>query len=108
MATTAIQITDANFETVIKDSNIVLVDFWAQWCGPCKAIAPMIDELATDFAGKITIGKLDIDVNGVTSQKFGVMSIPTLLIFKNGVVVDKMVGAPSKPVLAAKLAAQLA
>lgn len=108
MATTAIQITDANFETVIKDSNIVLVDFWAQWCGPCKAIAPMIDQLASEYEGKITIGKLDIDVNSNTSSKFSVMSIPTLLIFKNGVVVDKMVGAPSKAVLAAKLEAQLA
>lgn len=103
----AIQITDANFAEVVEKSNIVLVDFWAQWCGPCKAIAPMIDELAGEYEGKITIGKLDVDANSATSTQFGVMNIPTLLIFKNGKMVEKMVGAPARGKLVEKLNAQL-
>ena len=103
----AIEITDANFDNVVNNAEIVLVDFWAQWCGPCKAIGPMIEELAGEYEGKITIGKLDVDTNSNTSGKYGVMNIPTLLIFKGGVLVDKMVGAPGKGALKARLDAQL-
>lgn len=102
-----IEITDANFEEVVlKSEHPVLVDFWAEWCGPCKAIGPIVEELVEDFDGKAVIGKLDVDNNRNTAANFGVMSIPTLLIFKNGEVVDKHVGLTSKSVLAAKLGAQ--
>ena len=83
----AIEITDSNFDEIIKQDKPVLVDFTAQWCGPCKMIAPMIDELAGEYEGKAVIGKLDVDNNQETSIKFGVRSIPTLLLFKNGEIV---------------------
>ncbi len=103
----AIEITDANFDEIIATDKPVLVDFWAEWCGPCKMIGPVVEELAGDYDGKAVIGKLDVDSNPGISAKFGIRSIPTLLVFKNGEIVDKQVGAVNKSVLAKKLDAQL-
>jgi thioredoxin 1 len=103
----AIEITDANFDEIIKTDKPVLVDFWAEWCGPCKMIGPVVEELAGEYEGKVIIGKLDVDSNPEISAKFGIRSIPTLLVIKNGQVVDKQVGAVSKAVLSQKLEAQI-
>ena len=103
-----VEITDSNFEEVINSDNPVLVDFWAEWCGPCKMIAPVVEELASDYDGKAVIGKVDVDTNPEVSAKFGIRSIPTLLVFKNGEIVDKQVGAVPKAVLSQKLDAQMA
>lgn len=90
--------TDQNFQTEVLDSKTpVLVDFWAEWCSPCRIVSPIVDELATEYGGeKLKVGKLDVDANGETAQKYGVMSIPSLIVFKNGEVVKTMVGAQSK------------
>lgn len=103
MAGTAIEITDSNFEEIIKSDKPVLVDFWAVWCGPCKMIAPIIEELAIDFNESAIIGKCDVDNNSVVASKFGIRSIPTLMIFQNGVMVDKIVGAAPKHTIQQKL-----
>lgn len=103
----AIEITDANFEEVIKSEQPILVDFWAEWCGPCKMIGPVVEELAGDYEGKAVIGKVDVDSNPGVAQAFGIRSIPTLLFFKGGQIVDKQVGAVPKAVLSQKLDAQL-
>lgn len=100
--------TDANFDEVINSDKPVLVDFWAEWCGPCKMIGPVVEELAGDYDGKAVIAKLNVDENPQTTAKFGVRSIPTLLVFKKGQIVDKQVGAVPKAVLAQKLEAQVA
>jgi thioredoxin 1 len=89
-------VTDVNFEETIKNNKLVLVDFWATWCGPCRALAPTIDELAQEYAGKILISKLDVDKNPATAEKFQVLSIPTMLIFKDGQEVDRLVGLCTK------------
>ena len=104
----ALEITDANCEQFVNSDQPVLVDFWAEWCGPCKMIGPVVEELAGEYEGKAVIGKLNVDENPTMTAKFGVRSIPTLLVFKNGQVVDKQVGAVPKSVLAQKLTAQMA
>jgi len=103
----AIEITDANFDEITNTDKPVLVDFWAEWCGPCKMIGPVVEELATDYAGKAVIGKVDVDSNPNTSAKFGIRSIPTLLVIKNGKIVEKQVGAVPKSVLSQKLDAHI-
>ncbi len=101
----ALTFTDANFKDEVINSDLpVLVDFYADWCGPCKMIAPIVSQLADELDGKVKIGKLDVDSNGVTAQQYRVMSIPTLLIFKGGQVVDTVVGAVPKNQLEEKLA----
>ena len=104
----AIEITDNNFEEIIASEQPVLVDFWAEWCGPCKMIGPIVEELAGEYDGKAVIGKVDVDNNPQVSAKFGIRSIPTLLVFKGGEIVDKQIGAVPKNVLSDKLDAQLA
>ncbi len=103
-----VEITDANFQEVVLSSDKpVLVDFWAAWCGPCRAIAPAVEEMANELEGQAVVGKLDVDENPTISQKYQVMSIPTLLVFKGGEVVDKHVGVAPKSVLSNKLLAHV-
>jgi thioredoxin 1 len=105
----ALEITDANFEElVMKSDKPVLIDFWAEWCGPCRMVGPIVEELAKEYEGQAVIGKLDVDANSNIPVQFGVRNIPTLLFFKNGQLVDKQVGAVPKSVLAEKLMKQLA
>jgi thioredoxin 1 len=105
----ALEITDANFEEmVMKSDKPVLVDFWAEWCGPCRMVGPVVEEISKDYEGKAVVGKVDVDNNPMISAKFGIRNIPTILFLKNGVVVDKQVGAVPKSVLSGKLDAQLA
>ena len=96
-------ITDANFAEIINTDQPVLVDFWATWCGPCRALAPVVEELAHEFAGKAVVGKCNVDDCDDLPLTFGIRSIPTLLFFKNGQLVDKLVGAAPKADIAAKL-----
>jgi thioredoxin 1 len=100
----ALELTDANFdELVLKSDKPVLVDFWAVWCGPCRMVAPIVEELAKDYEGRAVIGKVDVDNNPEISARLGIRNIPTLLFFKNGEQVDKVVGAVPKQTFAAKL-----
>jgi thioredoxin 1 len=102
-----IEITDANFNEILNTDKPVLVDFWAEWCGPCKMIGPVVKELATEYEGRAVVGKVNVDENPATAAQFGIRSIPTLLVFKGGEIVDKQIGAVPKAVLAGKLDAQL-
>jgi thioredoxin 1 len=102
-------VTDANFQSEIADNNgLSMVDFWASWCGPCRMIAPFVEQLADEYAGQVTVAKLDVDANQRTAAQFGVRSIPTVLFFKNGQVVDQVVGAVPKPALDRKIQEHLA
>ena len=104
----AVEITDSNFdELVMNSTQPVVVDFWAEWCGPCRIIGPVIEELSKEYEGRAIVGKVDVDANSEVSSKFNVISIPFVLFIQNGVVVDKSVGAVPKATLAEKLNALL-
>lgn len=104
----ALEFTDQNFEElVIKSDKPVVVDFWAEWCGPCRMVGPIINELVLEYEGKATVGKVDVDNNPGVANQFGIRNIPTVLFIKNGAVVDKQVGAVSKAAFKAKLDAIL-
>jgi thioredoxin 1 len=100
----AIELTDANFDDIVLKSEVpVLVDFWAEWCGPCRMVGPVVEEIAKEYEGKAVVGKVDVDSNPEISTKFGIRNIPTILFFKDGEIVDKQVGAVPKTVLSSKL-----
>ena len=104
----ALEFTDANFQTEVLDSTTLnVIDFWAEWCGPCRAIGPVIEELSKEYAGKVKIGKINVDVNPNTSVQYGITSIPAILFIKDGKVVDKQIGAVPKSVLDKKIQSHL-
>ncbi len=104
----ALELTDANFEEqVINSDKPVMVDFWAEWCGPCRMVGPIVEELAGEYEGKAVVGKVNVDENQGVAAQFGIRNIPTLLVFKNGEIVDKQVGVAPKNVLEGKLTAQM-
>ena len=104
----AFEITDSNFQTEVLDSDkVTLIDFWAEWCGPCRAIGPIVEELSKEYDGKAIIGKVNVDENPEITVKYGIRNIPTILFIKNGEVVDKQVGAVPKSMLEEKLKAHL-
>lgn len=104
----AFEFTDANFkETVLDTEGVAVVDFWAEWCGPCRMIGPIIEELSDEYKGKVKVGKVNVDHNPEVSMKYGIRSIPTILVLKNGEVVEKQVGVTTKKALADKIEAYL-
>jgi len=104
----SLEFTDANFQsTVMESDKLTVIDFWAEWCGPCRAIGPVIEELATEYAGKVNIGKVNVDVNPTLSMNFGITSIPAIFFVKGGQVVDKQIGAVPKSVLDKKIQSHL-
>lgn len=104
----AMEITEANFdEVVLKSDKPVLVDFWAEWCGPCRMIGPIVEEISQEMAGKVLVGKVDVDSNNGIATRYGIRNIPTILFFKNGEIADKQVGAVPKSTLVNKLNALL-
>lgn len=102
-----IEITDSNFEEILNSEKPVMVDFWAEWCGPCKMVGPLVEEMAGEYDGKAVIAKVDVDNNPNVSAKYGIRSIPTMLFFKDGEIVDRQIGAVPKNVLITKLDAQV-
>ena len=99
-----VAVTDSSFEQEVLQSSVpVLVDFWAEWCGPCRVLAPTIDQLSVEYAGKLKVVKVDVDANMEISSRYGIMSIPTVMVFKDGHAVEKIVGALPKPVLLSKI-----
>ncbi len=105
--TMALEFTESNFDELTNTDKPVLVDFWAEWCGPCRLVGPHVEALATEYEGKAVVGKVNVDQYGTLAAKFGVRNIPTLIVLKNGEVVEKVVGAVPKATLAAKLDANL-
>ncbi|MBW8687311.1 thioredoxin [Chitinophaga rhizophila] len=104
----ALEFTDSNFQTEVLDSDkLSVIDFWAEWCGPCRAIGPVIEELSKDYAGKVNVGKVNVDQNPQLSINYGITSIPAILFIKGGQVVDKQVGAAPKSVLEKKIQSNL-
>lgn len=103
----ALEITDENIKEIINSGKPVVIDFWAEWCGPCRMVGPVVEELAKEYDGKVVIGKMDVDNNVDTPNEYGIRNIPTILFFKDGQVVDKQVGATQKAVLTAKVEALL-
>lgn len=104
----SLELTDSNFkETVLESDKVVLVDFWAEWCGPCRIVGPIVDELGADYPDDAVVGKLNVDENSAVSQEYGIRNIPTILFFKGGEVVDKQIGAVPKTVLEKKLKSHL-
>jgi thioredoxin 1 len=104
----SVEFTDANFESkVLKSNKLTVVDFWAEWCGPCRRVGPVVEQLAKEYNGKVNIGKLNVDNSPNTCQKYGITSIPTLLFIKNGKVVDKLVGAYPKSAMEKKIKAHM-
>ena len=101
------EFTESNFEELLQNNVVVVADFWAEWCGPCRMVGPVVDEISKEYEGKALVGKVNVDNNPQISTQFGIRNIPALLFFKNGEVVDKQVGAVPKSVLAGKLDAQL-
>ena len=101
--TKPVEVTDATFYDFIKQYPVVVVDCWAPWCGPCRMISPVIEELASDYAGKVVFGKLNVDENPAVAAEYGIMSIPTLLFARNGEVVDRLIGAVPRQIIEAKL-----
>lgn len=99
----ALTITDASFKEILESGKPVVVDFWAEWCGPCRMVGPIIEELSKEYEGKVTIGKIDVDENTEVAAQFGIRNIPTILFFKDGQVVDKQVGAAPKSAFTAKI-----
>jgi len=102
-----IEITDSNFEEILNSEKPVMVDFWAEWCGPCKMVGPLVEEMAGEYDGKAVIAKVDVDNNPNVSAKYGIRSIPTMLFFKDGEIVDRQIGAVPKNVLTTKLDAHV-
>ena len=102
-----IEVTDATFEETVQNHPLVVVDCWATWCGPCHMVAPIIEELARDYAGKVLFGKLNVDKNPATTMRYQIMSIPTLLVFNHGKLVDKIIGASPRRILEAKITRRL-
>jgi thioredoxin 1 len=104
MAQTAVELTDANFdETVVQQTGVLMVDFWAEWCGPCRAIAPVLDDLARELAGRVTLAKVNVDENPALAARYGIRSIPTILLMKQGKVADQVIGAVPKAKIREKL-----
>lgn len=99
----ALQFTDATFDEILSSNEVVVADFWAEWCGPCKMVGPFIEQLSEEYAGKAAVGKIDIEENDDLATKYAIRNIPTVLFFKNGKVVDKMVGAAPKSAYEEKL-----